>query len=778
MIILMGIGTDSSSAVPVSYVPGEILVKFRSGTPPETIENFGVRMKTSVKRKSDLTGVQLLSLPSHLSVEEALGAYRNHPDVLYAEPNYIRRAFVSGSDLCLNDGIPNDPCPNDPFFDQQWGLHNTGQTINTLPQFRGGSGADIEAPSAWDITIGIAQIVIAVIDSGVDYTHPDFGPSGSSNIWANSGDSWSNTQNPSTGNGLDDDGNGYTDDFHGWNFVGNQTCTVDANNNCNCTPDDPVGNNDPMDDFGHGTHVAGIIAAKGNDGTGVTGVLWTAQIMPLKILDANGCGSVGDEIQAIDYAINNGAKIINASFGGSGLSSSEEDAIRAANNAGVVFVAAAGNESSNDDNFPIYPASFNLPNVISVAATDWNDQLSSVSNFGKNTVDIAAPGDCVYSTTPQGPFTLLGAISCLNTPITSGHAYLTGTSMATPHVSGVAGLLLSQDPSLTPEEVRAVILLSADPVDALQGRVASSGRLNASSALRRAKGSGLIGGSGGCGFPIGTVRPSNSNPAASDPVPPVQVLLFLLVLFWPLLIPILRKKFGTRVDSDRAIINRGPGMASAAGLLVLVFLCPQTVTATDEDRAFQPAHSLALKLGYHRYSQSDYLDTNSGLISRNDLAGWSEELEYDWQWRKDISLSVTAGRYQSDTDLKNLCCDRLKFTTMYLLLTPKYHSSIGSKDHSSVGSLEWYVGGGVGYYHFSRKINGLIEDNLSANLLGLHAVIGLEWLVLKRVSVFTEARYALAKVKSADAFDDALDVGGLNYSLGVRWWFLPVQKPS
>jgi len=751
----------ASAAASPAYTPGEILVKFKPGTPPETIESVGARLKTFVKRKSELTGVRLLSLPSGLSVEEALKAYRGQPDVLYAEPNYIRRA--------------SDTLPNDVQLDEQWGLHNTGQAIHATPNFHGSPGADIDAPLAWDITTGSPSMVIAVIDSGVDYGHTDFRTSTASNIWANAGDTWTNPITPSTGNGKDDDGNGYTDDFHGWNFVGNQTCTVDASGACNCTQDDPVGNNDPMDDFGHGTHVAGIIAARGNNGTGITGVLWNAQIMPLKILDANGCGSVGDEIQAIDYAINNGASIINASFGGPGLSSTEEDAIRAAGTAGILFVAAAGNDGTNNDDFPIYPASFNLPNVISVAATDANDRLSPISNYGKNRVDIGAPGECVYSTTPVTVVKLTNVISCLNTPITTVHAYMTGTSMAAPHVAGAAGLLLSQDPSLTPEEVRAAILLTADPLDGLKGRVASSGRLNASSALRRVKGSGLIGGHGGCGSPIGAIRASDS-----DTVSPVQGLLFLLVLFWPLVLPILRRKLGKHPALGRTIIGRGSGMTSATGLLALIVLWPQTAAAAGVDAPFQPVHSLALKVGYHRYNSSDYFDSNSGLVSPGDLAGLSGELEYDWRWEREKSLTVTAGQYRSETDFKNVCCGSLQFSTQYLLLTPKYHFAIRLRPQKNPAEepLEGYLGGGIGFYHFTREVSGTVQDHLSSNVLGLHALAGIEAPLIKRFSVFLEARYAVAKVKSADPFDDSLDVGGMNYSLGIRWQFLPAHKPS
>jgi hypothetical protein len=331
--------------------------------------------------------------------------------------------------------------------------------------------------------------------------------------------------------------------------------------------------------------------------------------------------------------------------------------------------------------------------------------------------------------------------------------------MAAPHVSGVAGLLLSQDPSLTPEEVRAILLSTADPEEGLKSRVASAGRLNASNALRRVKGSGLIGGSGGCGFPIAMIRTTDRGS-----LPPIQALLFLVGMFWPLLIPMVRKKLrqGRR---PRILMTHRVG-ATSAGLLVLMILWPSAAAAVEEAVSFQPVHSLGLKIGHHRYDDSEYLDTNSGLVSRGDLAGLSEELEYDWRWREDDSLSVTAGRYHSRTDLKDVCCNSLEFSTNYLLFTPKHYSSIKKW-------MEWYVGGGVGYYNFTREIHGLLEGRLSANVLGIHVLIGLDWPVLPRISIFTEARYALAKVKSADDFNDALDVGGLDYSFGVRWRFLP-----
>lgn len=221
-------------------------------------------------------------------------------------------------------------------------------------------------------------------------------------------------------------------------------------------------NNDPMDDYGHGTHVAGIIGAAGNNGRGVSGISWNARIMPLKFISSEGYGVVSDGIEAIDYAVRNGARVINASFGSYNSSLSERLAIDAARQAGVLFVAASGNNGSDNDTAPFYPASYDLDNIISVAASDANDSLAPISNYGRSSVHIAAPGGMVLSTIP------------------GGYAYDTGTSMAAPMVSGAASLLLSHDPSLTYLQAKGRILGSADQISL---PIVTSGRLNAYRAL-------------------------------------------------------------------------------------------------------------------------------------------------------------------------------------------------------------------------------------------------------------------------------------------------------
>jgi len=358
-----------------------------------------------------LPGLALANVRSGWTLQQTLDTLKDNPNVAYAEPDYL---------FTIN------ATPNDPRFDQQYALHNTGRNNN------GTADADIDAPEAWDIHTG-SEVVVAVIDSGVDYNHPDL----RENMWINPGEIANNS--------VDDDGNGYIDDIRGWDFVNN--------------------NNNPMDTNDHGTHVAGIIAASGNNGSGVVGVNWTARIMALKFIDANGTGSSSGAIRAIEYAAANGARISNNSWGGSAFSQALFDAISAANSRGHVFVTAAGNETANNDNQGSYPANYELPNIISVAATDKNDRLAGFSNFGASSVHIAAPGTAILSTVRNNAYSVKS-----------------GTSMAAPFVTGVGALILSQNPNLLVSDIRNAILTGADPITSLRGRVAN-GRLNAFNAL-------------------------------------------------------------------------------------------------------------------------------------------------------------------------------------------------------------------------------------------------------------------------------------------------------
>ncbi len=366
---------------------------------------------SEAKRYRLVPGLTLVNVQPGTSTDTALINLRNNSAVLYAEANTI----VSAAAI-----------PNDPRFSALYGLNNNAQTGGT-------DDADIDAPEAWDTQTG-TNIIVAVIDSGLDYNHEDI----VGNVWSNPGEIANNR--------IDDDNNGYVDDIRGWDFANND--------------------NNPFDDNDHGTHVSGTIAAVGNNGIGVTGVNWTAQIMPLKFLNARGSGSIADAISALDYAVMMGARISNNSWGGGAFSQAMFDAIAAAQNSGHLFVAAAGNDGINTDITPAYPASYNLNNIISVAATDDDDALASFSNFGRNTVDLAAPGVSILSTTPRNTY-----------------SSFSGTSMATPHVAGAAALVLAEDITLNVVALKAALLDSVDLISALTGISVTGGRLNASTAL-------------------------------------------------------------------------------------------------------------------------------------------------------------------------------------------------------------------------------------------------------------------------------------------------------
>ena len=327
-----------------------------------------------------------------------------------------------------NAKITTNAIPNDPSFPKLYALNNSGQT-------GGKFDADIDASEAWDYTTGTGQTVVAVIDTGVDYNHDDL----RANIWVNSGEI--------AGNGLDDDGNGYIDDLHGYDF---------ANNDSN-----------PMDDNGHGTHVSGTIGAVGDNGLGVVGVNWHTKIMALKFLDESGSGYLSNAIRALDYAVANGARLSNNSWGGGGYEATLGMAIARASSVGHIFVAAAGNSASNNDVTASYPASYAYENVVAVAATDQNDNLASFSNYGASTVDIAAPGVSIYSTLPGNSY---GSYS--------------GTSMATPQVAGALSLYLDANPSATASQAITALYQSADAILSLSNRVAGSRRLNIGNMLK------------------------------------------------------------------------------------------------------------------------------------------------------------------------------------------------------------------------------------------------------------------------------------------------------
>lgn len=393
----------------------EVLVKFRAATPQEITQ---AEIAEDVDEAEYVGSAQTLLFHSRSkNAATLISELSARTDVEYAEPNYILHAIA---------------IPNDPYFGQLWGLQNTGTP-----------GADISATSAWDISTGSTANVAAVIDTGIDYTHPDL----AANIWS----APSNFTVTIGGRSIT-----CPKGSHGFNAISN-TC-------------------DPMDDNDHGTHVSGTIGAVGNNGVGVVGVNWKASIMGSKFLNAACSGFTSDAINAIDFVIQTKAifggatgsanvRVLSNSWGGGGFDQSLLDEINKANTNDMLFVAAAGNSASNNDATPFYPSNYNAPNVVAVAATDNKDSLASFSNYGPTTVDLGAPGVSVYST------------------IIGGYDYFSGTSMATPHVSGAAILILSKC-ALNTADLKANILNNVDPIPSQSGITVTGGRLDVNKAIR------------------------------------------------------------------------------------------------------------------------------------------------------------------------------------------------------------------------------------------------------------------------------------------------------
>ena len=415
------------------YVEGEVLVKYK----PSAVnlkKASGVSKADSLEKDknfvkiSEFKNLNVRLLKSDKSTDRMIQNLKNNPSVDYVEPNFKRHLAVA---------------TNDTNFNLQWALNNTGQSIpnsNGIGSTAGTAGADINAPAAWDIENSSgSSVIVAVIDSGANYNHDDL----ASNMW--DGSSCVDANNAAIPGGCPN---------HGWNYAINY----------------PVGNNDPIDaditSPGHGTFVAGIIAANSNNSTGISGVSFYNHI---KIMPIEFDFDIDSEIEAINFAKNNGAKVINASFGGSSFSQSEKDAI---DSFPGIFVAAAGNDGTNNDSAPYYPASCASSNIISVASTDQNDSLSSFSNYGAASVDVAAPGENIISTFYDQ-----------TAPTNTDYALGDGTSFAAPYVTGLVGLLWGYDNSLTNSQVKSKIIYTGDALSSLSGNIFSGRRINASSAI-------------------------------------------------------------------------------------------------------------------------------------------------------------------------------------------------------------------------------------------------------------------------------------------------------
>jgi len=432
----------SGKAFGAEFAPGEILVRFRSETAAKGQERLGSLRAADDGRDiavalerfggSDLLdGLRLALVPAGETLR-AVEAFRSRSDVLYAEPNYLRRAAAA---------------PNDARYADQWALRNT-------------AGADIDAEAAWDVTTGSDSVVVGVVDTGIDTGHRDL----QENVFVNSAEV--------AGNNVDDDGNGFVDDVRGFDFVGaNNPSVFDG-----ATAD------------AHGTHVAGILGARGNNAAGVAGVNWQVRLLPIKVIGSDGTGKDSDILEGYQYALamrqrGVNLRVLNNSYVGQGFSQTLRDAIAQLNAAGILFVAAAGNERMNNDVVPVYPAGYELPNVVSVAATDTaGGPASEFTNRGPQTVHVAAPGSGILSTTPRG-YGGLGLKPEYTEADGSTYSVFGGTSMAAPHVAGAAALASAASPSAPLSQLRATVVYNGDEAGGLFNTSNGSRRLNASKAV-------------------------------------------------------------------------------------------------------------------------------------------------------------------------------------------------------------------------------------------------------------------------------------------------------
>jgi subtilisin family serine protease len=387
-------------------VSGQLIVGVKRQTAPAVLEALVERAGGRLTRRLGRVDAGVVRPASGEKLSALRRRLEDHPGVRYVEPDYV---------------LERSRTPDDPFYVRQYALQP--------------SAGGISAPVAWDQRTHCS--LVAVLDSGVQYDHPDL----KGNVWHNSGEKKSN--------GKDDDDNGYVDDYYGADVRDAKGSGGDTN--------------------GHGSHVAGIIAADGDNATGVTGACWSGSIMPVAFMDSRGRGSTSDAVAGIDYAVHEKAKVINCSFGSSGKSKALEDAVKHAKEKGVLLVVAAGNEGVDLESEPLYPASSTSGNVLTVAATTSTDALASFSNFGRKSVDVGAPGDGIYSTYPE-----------------SRYKELSGTSMAAPLVAAAAAMLRARDSKLSYSDIRSLLKASVDPTPALSGRVVTGGRLNIARALERA----------------------------------------------------------------------------------------------------------------------------------------------------------------------------------------------------------------------------------------------------------------------------------------------------
>lgn len=408
----LALTTFSATNSAAEYRIDQILIQPKAGTSLAGLMKFNSAHGARVTHTfAAAGGIETVAVPAGETVSDIVAKYQRSGLVEFAEPDYLVHAYAT--------------LPNDPFFANGtlWALNNFGQNGGT-------PHADIDAPDAWDVLTSASNIIVAVVDSGIRATHEDL----ASNMWINP-----------------------VDGGHGFNAF--------------------TGTNDPADDsiYGHGTMIAGIIGGDGNNGKGITGVAWHVQMMACKCLDSNDSGSDSTVLACLDYAITNGARIINASFGSSTPSLAISNAIVEARDAGIILVAASGNNAANVDANPVYPACYPIDNIVSVAYTTRSDTLGSSSDYGATNVDLAAPGDWIFSTFPTSD-------SYYWPPPAFGIDYY-GTSYSAGYVSGALALMLAKYPTENYQQIIRRLLNATDPLPALKGKCVTGGRLNLRKAL-------------------------------------------------------------------------------------------------------------------------------------------------------------------------------------------------------------------------------------------------------------------------------------------------------
>lgn len=420
-----------------STVPGELILKIKPG---KEIKFFSKSKSLDIELKETISlsygKLYLVRFDNSKSLDSVRSALESNDDVLIAEPNFIYSIVEPVKELDFNKIIDPEPpgddpqTPNDPRFSELWGLNNTGSNDSGSSR-NGVEGADVRAIQAWDVTSGSGDVKVAVIDTGIDYNHPDL----QGNIWINEAEKAGEA-------GVDDDKNGYVDDIHGFDFANND--------------------GDPLDGHGHGTHCSGTIGAVHNNEQGVAGVMRDVTLVGVKFLSDRGSGTTANAVKAIDYATSLDVDIMSNSWGGGGFSEVLKGAIKRASDKGIIFTAAAGNSASDNDSRPHYPSNYKVDNIVAVAAHGSDDVLARFSCYGRTSVHIAAPGQRILSTVKNG-----------------GYASYSGTSMATPHVSGALGLLIAKEGRLPHLEMRERLMATSEPIRSYRRKTISGGRLNA-----------------------------------------------------------------------------------------------------------------------------------------------------------------------------------------------------------------------------------------------------------------------------------------------------------